>query len=427
MSIATTFSVLFGLLIVLLVFNIPLVASIGLPTAIAMIASDMNFATLAQRVHASVDSFTMLAIPLFMLAGKLMEVGGMSRRIVDFADELVGWIGGGLAHVMIISSAFFGALSGSSAATCASIGSIMIPEMQKKGYKADFCAGLQAVAAIDIIPPSITMITYAVASGTSVGALFMGGIIPGLFIAVLLMITVGIKVKREKIVEKKEFNLKNLGKSFIEAIPALMVPIIILGGMFSGMFTATESGAIACLYGFLIGVFYYKELNRDNIFEIIGGAITNTVLVMLIVGVSGAFSWMLTTSGASNMLRRLLGDFVTNKYVFLLISNIIFIFLGMFIESVAAILIVTPIMHPIAVSLGINPVHYGIIMVTNLAIGLCTPPVGENQYIVSAIADIPFEQEVKSSLPFVMVAFLGLFIITYIPDIVMFLPNLLGY
>jgi C4-dicarboxylate transporter DctM subunit len=282
-------------------------------------------------------------------------------------------------------------------------------------------------AAIDIIPPSITMITYAVASGTSVGALFMGGIIPGLLIAILLMITVGIKVKREKIAEKKEFNIKKLGKAFVDAVPALMVPIIILGGMFSGMFTATESGAIACLYGFLVGVFYYKELNRDNIFEIIGGAITNTVLVMLIVGVSGAFSWMLTTSGASNMLSRLLGDFATNKYVFLLLSNIIFIFLGMFIESVAAILIVTPIMHPIAMSLGINPVHYGIIMVTNLAIGLCTPPVGENQYIVSAIADIPFEQEVKASFPFVMVAFLGLFIITYIPDIVMFLPNLLGY
>lgn len=422
MSTFTVTLILFGLLLLLLFFNVPLVAAIGIPTAIVMGLYGMNIATFAQRTYASVDSFTMMAIPFFMLAGKLMEVGGMSTRIVRFAEALVGWIAGGLAYVVIVASMFFGALSGSAAATCAAIGSIMIPEMKKRRYPADFVAALQSVSGGlgVIIPPSITMIMYGVTSGTSIGDLFIAGILPGVVMGLCLMLTVYLMVRKRKdgsLSQKESFRFKNLLHSFYDAFFALMVPVIILGGIYSGLFTPTEAGALACAYGFLIGAFWYREINLSNFFEIMGGAITNTVLVMLIVGVSGAFSWLLTVSGVAKLLGKLVGDVSSNQFTFLLISNVIFLIMGMFIESVAAILIITPILHPIAIGLGVNSVHYGIIMVINLAIGLVTPPVGENQYIAAAIADLPIEKVLRAIIPFFVAAMVALMIITYVPDI----------
>lgn len=422
MSVLTVTLILFGLLLLLLFFNVPLVASIGIPTVLVMFLSDMNIATFAQRTFASVDSFTMMAIPFFMLAGKIMEVGGMSRRIVRFAEALVGWIAGGLAYVIVVASTFFGALSGSASATCAAIGSIMIPEMKKRGYPIDFVAALQSISGGlgVIIPPSITMIMYGVTSGTSIGDLFIAGILPGILLALCLMVTVFFRIRKSddpSLKQREEFSFKRLVHSFFDAFFALLVPVIILGGIYSGLFTPTESGALACAYGFLIGVFWYKEIDFSNFFYVMGGAITNTVLVMLIVGVSGAFSWLLTVSGVA----KILGSFVTNLasgYIsFLLISNVIFLIMGMFIESVAAILIVTPILHPIAVGLGIHPVHYGIIMVINLAIGLVTPPVGENQYIAAAIAGIPIERLLKAVIPFFIASIVALLIVTFIPQL----------
>lgn len=419
---------LFGMLILLLFLGAPLLVAIGLPTAVVMLLSGMNVAAFAQRMFVSVDSFTMMAIPFFMLAGKLMEVGGMSRRIVRFADCLVGWMTGGLAHVIVVASAFFGALSGSAAATCAAIGSTLIPDMKRKGYPADFVAGLQAVAGGlgVIIPPSITMIMYGVCSGTSIGKLFVAGIIPGIFLALCLMFTVRVEAGKRQIKQTSTFSGKELFKSFLDAIPALMVPIIILGGIYGGFFSPTEAGAVACIYGFLVGVFWYKEVNRDNIGSILGGALVNTVMVLIIVSASGAFSWLLTSNGVASLLGRAIGSVATNRFLFLLFSNLIFLLIGCFIESVAGILIVTPILLPQALALGIDPVHYGIIMVVNLALGLTTPPVGENQYIAAAIADIPFEQEFKASLPFLLTNFIALMVITYVPQLSLWLPGVLS-
>lgn len=419
---------LFGTLLLLLFFGAPLLVAIGLPTAVVMLLSGMNVAAFAQRMFVAVDSFTMMAIPFFMLAGKLMEVGGMSRRIVRFADCLVGWMTGGLAHVIVVASAFFGALSGSAAATCAAIGSTLIPDMKRKGYPADFVAGLQAVAGGlgVIIPPSITMIMYGVCSGTSIGKLFVAGIIPGIFLALCLVLTVRVEAGKRRIKQTSTFSGKELLKSFLDAIPALMVPIIILGGIYGGFFSPTEAGAVACVYGFLVGVFWYKEVNRDNIGAILGGALVNTVMVLIIVSASGAFSWLLTSNGVASLLGRAIGSVATNRFLFLLFSNLIFLLIGCFIESVAGILIVTPILLPQALALGIDPVHYGVIMVVNLALGLTTPPVGENQYIAAAIADIPFEQEFKASLPFLLTNFIALMVITYVPQLSLWLPGVLS-
>lgn len=419
---------LFGTLLLLLFFGAPLLVAIGLPTAVVMLLSGMNVAAFAQRMFVAVDSFTMMAIPFFMLAGKLMEVGGMSRRIVRFADCLVGWMTGGLAHVIVVASAFFGALSGSAAATCAAIGSTLIPDMKRKGYPADFVAGLQAVAGGlgVIIPPSITMIMYGVCSGTSIGKLFVAGILPGIFLALCLMLTVRVEAGKRRIKQTSTFSGKELLKSFLDAIPALMVPIIILGGIYGGFFSPTEAGAVACVYGFLVGVFWYKEVNRDNIGAILGGALVNTVMVLIIVSASGAFSWLLTSNGVASLLGRAIGSVATNRFLFLLFSNLIFLLIGCFIESVAGILIVTPILLPQALALGIDPVHYGVIMVVNLALGLTTPPVGENQYIAAAIADIPFEQEFKASLPFLLTNFIALMVITYVPQLSLWFPGVLS-
>ena len=376
----------------------------------------------------AVDSFTMMAIPFFMLAGKLMEVGGMSRRIVRFANALVGWMKGGLAHVVIVACAFFGALSGSAAATCAAIGSTLIPDMKKKGYPADFVAGLTAVAGGlgVIIPPSITMIMYGVCSNTSIGDLFVAGIVPGILLAIIFMITARGEAGKRHIEQTTDFSLKELWLSFVDAIPALLVPVILLGGIYGGFFSPTEAGAVACVYGYLVARFWYKEVDSTNIGGILGGALTNTVMVLIIVSASGAFSWLLTANGVSSLLGSAVGSIAGNKFMFLLICNLIFLFIGCFIESVAGILIVTPILLPQALALGVDPVHFGIIMVVNLALGLTTPPVGENQYIAAAIADIPFEKQFKASMPFLAANFVGLMIITYVEELSLWLPRLLA-
>lgn len=420
--------VLFGLLLVLLFLGAPLIVCIGLPTAAVMLLSGMPVATFAQRMFVAVDSFTMMAIPFFMLAGNLMEIGGMSRRIVRFANALVGWMKGGLAHVVIVACAFFGALSGSAAATCAAIGSTLIPDMKKKGYPADFVAGLTAVAGGlgVIIPPSITMIMYGVCSNTSIGDLFVAGIVPGILLAIIFMITARGEAGKRHIEQTTDFSLKELWLSFVDAIPALLVPVILLGGIYGGFFSPTEAGAVACVYGYLVARFWYKEVDSTNIGGILGGALTNTVMVLIIVSASGAFSWLLTANGVSSLLGSAVGSIAGNKFMFLLICNLIFLFIGCFIESVAGILIVTPILLPQALALGVDPVHFGIIMVVNLALGLTTPPVGENQYIAAAIADIPFEKQFKASMPFLAANFVGLMIITYVEELSLWLPRLLA-
>ena len=422
--------VAFIVLVVCLALGIPIALCIGGAVIAAFLVSGTDLLNMVLKMYSSCDSFTLMAIPFFMFAGALMETGGMSKRLVRFANSLVGMIPGGLAHVQILASAFFAALSGSSPATTAAIGGIMIPEMEKEGYPADFSAGVQAVAGTigTIIPPSIPMVVYGVCAQVSVGKLFAAGVFPGLLYAFSMMFIVFIISKKRgyRSTTYTKISGSEVWAAFKDAIWALLVPIIILGGIYSGIFTPTESGAIAALYGLLAGMFIYKELKIPDVIRILVKATANTAMVMLIIAAAGAFTWHLTIAGIADAIGGAFASISSTKAIFLALTIVLLLFLGCFMETLANILMVTPIMLPVAVQLGIDPIHYGIIMVMTLSLGMATPPVGENLYIAASIAGIKFEKIISNALPCIIAAIVAIILTTIIPPLSMFLPSLMG-
>ena len=420
--------ILFVCLIVLLLGGIPIAACIGGAAVVAMLAADLPLLNFASKVYASVNSFTLMAIPFFMLAGSLMTTGGMSRRLIRLASALVGWITGGLTHVMILASAFFAALSGSAPATCAAIGGMMIPEMEKKGFPPEFSAGVQCVAGTigPIIPPSIPMVVYAISAGVSVGEIFAGGFIPGIIFAVCLMIVSGwiCKKKGFGMESKTEFDAHEVWVAFKDSIWALLVPVIVLGGIYSGVFTPTEAGAVASVYGLFAGFFIYRELSWKDLKKILMDTAANTSLVLLIIGCAGAFTWVLTIQGIATAIGGWFAAVSSGKIIFMALTILLLLFMGCFMECCASVLMVVPILLPVAQSLGIDPVYFGVIVVMTLSLGMATPPVGEDLYIAASIAGIKFEQEVKYVMPLVGAAILAIAICAALPGLVMFLPNL---
>ena len=421
--------VLFVCLIVLLLGGIPIAACIGGATVIAMITSGLPLLNFASKVYSSVNSFTLMAVPFFMFAGSLMATGGMSRRLIRLASALVGWITGGLTHVMILASAFFAALSGSAPATCAAIGGMMIPEMKKKGFPAEFSAAVQCVAGTigPIIPPSIPMVVYAICAGESVGALFAGGIIPGLIYAACLMVVSGLICKKKGFgaESKTKYDGHETWEAFKDAIWALLVPVIVLGGIYSGVFTPTEAGAVAAAYGLIAGFFIYRELTFKDLVKILIDTAANTSLVLLIIGCAGAFTWVLTIKGIAAAVGTWFAAASSGKAVFMALTIILLLFMGCFMECCASVLMVVPILLPVATSLGISPIYFGVIVVMTLSLGMATPPVGEDLYIAASIAGIKFEQEVKYVLPMVGAALMAIVICAIFPDLVMFIPTLI--
>ena len=421
--------VLFVCLIVLLLGGIPIAACIGGATVIAMITSGLPLLNFASKVYSSVNSFTLMAVPFFMFAGSLMATGGMSRRLIRLASALVGWITGGLTHVMILASAFFAALSGSAPATCAAIGGMMIPEMKKKGFPAEFSAAVQCVAGTigPIIPPSIPMVVYAICAGESVGALFAGGIIPGLIYAAGLMVGSGLICKKKGFgaESKTKYDGHETWEAFKDAIWALLVPVIVLGGIYSGVFTPTEAGAVAAAYGLIAGFFIYRELTFKDLVKILIDTAANTSLVLLIIGCAGAFTWVLTIKGIAAAVGTWFAAASSGKAVFMALTIILLLFMGCFMECCASVLMVVPILLPVATSLGISPIYFGVIVVMTLSLGMATPPVGEDLYIAASIAGIKFEQEVKYVLPMVGAAIMAIVICAIFPDLVMFIPTLI--
>ena len=421
--------VLFVCLIVLLLGGIPIAACIGGATVIAMITSGLPLLNFASKVYSSVNSFTLMAVPFFMFAGSLMATGGMSRRLIRLASALVGWITGGLTHVMILASAFFAALSGSAPATCAAIGGMMIPEMKKKGFPAEFSAAVQCVAGTigPIIPPSIPMVVYAICAGESVGALFAGGIIPGLIYAACLMVVSGLICKKKGFgaESKTKYDGHETWEAFKDAIWALLVPVIVLGGIYSGVFTPTEAGAVAAAYGLIAGFFIYRELTFKDLVKILIDTAANTSLVLLIIGCAGAFTWVLTIKGIAAAVGTWFAAASSGKAVFMALTIILLLFMGCFMECCASVLMVVPILLPVATSLGISPIYFGVIVVMTLSLGMATPPVGEDHYIAASIAGIKFEQEVKYVLPMVGAAIMAIVICAIFPDLVMFIPTLI--
>lgn len=407
-------------------------ASIGvglaLSSAIVLYAIiDMPLIVVVQRMFTSVDSFSFMAVPFFMLAGAFMSAGGVTKRIVDFSMALVGALSGGLALVVAVAGMFFAALSGSSAATTAAIGSAMIDEMEKRGYPRSFAAAVVASGGTVgiVIPPSITMVVYGSIANTSIADLFLGGFAPGILMGVSMCLVSWIIAKKQGYRGEGEFSLLRALRSFRECFWALMMPVIILGGIYGGIFTPTEAAAVAAVYGALVGFFIYRELTFKDIPKTLLSAAYNTTMIMFVVGAANVFGWILTNAQVPHMLAQHFTHLTDSPIVFLMLVNVLLLFIGTLINASAAVVILTPILLPVALSMGIDPMFFGVLMVVNLAIGCITPPVGLDLFIVSSITGISIDKVTAKVMPYLLILLVDLVILTYVPSIITFLPNLL--
>ncbi len=424
------FWLLFATFCVLITVSVPIGISMGLASAAALLyKGGMPLTILAQKMFTGLDSFPLLAVPFFILAGCFMETGGISARLVRFASVLVGHIRGGLAHVVIVGTIFFSGVSGSSAADTAAIGSIMIPSMAKRGYPRPLATAIVAAAGGMgvLIPPCIIMVLYGIAANVSIGYLFAAGFLPGFLCGLSLMIMVYFVAKREGLPKETKATLREMLKAAVDAIPPLFMPVIILGGILSGVFTATESAVIAVVYGMVLSMVVYKELHFRDVPGLLVTSAKLTGMVMLVVGMSITFAWIVTVERVPQMITEWILGMTQNPWMFLLFSNVLMLIVGMFIDATPAMITFTPILFPIAQKLGIDPVHFGIVMVTNLGVGFVSPPVGSCLFVASAIGGVKIDQVIKPLLPFIAVMLVALILITYWPGMTLFIPRLLGY
>ncbi len=407
---------------------------IGVPIAISLIlASIAGFLSsiyyiplevIPQRLITSVDSFSLLAIPFFMLTGELMMSGSMGKRIAAFAFATVGWLKAGLAQVSTLTSMFFAGISGSGAADTAAVGKMMIPMMEEKGYDKGFAAATVASAGTIavVIPPSIPMIVYGVTAGVSIGDLFTAGIVPGILIGLsIMMLNYWLTKKKNYAEEVAKFEFASFKKTFLDGILALILPLIIIFGIRGGIFTPTEAGAVAAAYAFIINKFIYKDMKWEDIPRAFINAGKMTAMVVFIIAAANLFGWLLTAEQIPQYLSLLVTSISENRYLILIMFNIIFFIAGCFLNASAAITILTPLLLPIALAAGIDPVFFGLIMVVNLSIGLITPPVGLDLFVVKGIANVSYDKIIQSVVPFIIVMVVDLLIITYFPALSMFL------
>ena len=421
--------ILFVLLAILLIVNVPVGIALGISTMGALIYSGtLSLASIPQALVTSCDSFPILAIPLFILSGDLMGAGGVSSRILNVCNVFFGRITGGIAIVTVLVCMFFAAVSGSGPATVAAVGTMVVPTMLKLGYDKPFVLALVATAGSIgvIIPPSIPMVIFGVSTGASVTSLFMGGFIPGILIGIALITYCYIHCKRRGFTGTADpFTKKAALDALWDAKWALINPVIILGGIYAGIFTPTEAAAVAAVYAFVCGVFLHRELTLAKFIKAISTSCSTTATTMVILGCATAFSKVITLEQIPTMVANGLMAISSNKIIILLLINLLLLIVGCFMDTTPAILILAPILMPVAASIGVDPIHFGLIMVTNLAIGFITPPLGINLFVASRIADSPMEVILKGIMPFIAVMLLCLMMITFIPDIVMFLPNLM--
>jgi len=404
--------------------NVPIAVAIGVSSVVGvLLTSDVSMIVVAQKVFSSNDSFPLLAIPFFMLAGELMTSGGVSKRLVDFASSLVGHYRGGLGSIAIVASAFFAALSGSNAATVAAIGTIMIPAMQKKGYDEGYTAATLAAAGTTgmVIPPSILMILYGVVVGVPITDLFIAGLIPGLLMATSMVVLNWFLCRNRNYAREPRCAFSGIWKSFKDAVWALLTPVIILGSIYGGIATPTEAAAMAALYGLIIGFFVYKELKIKDLPLIILRSALSTSIVMFVMSTAGLLAWVITVNEIPQELAKTFADFSKNQAVYLLLVNGLLLFTGCFINAAAQIPIFAPILYPAAAVLGIDPVLFGIIMTVNLCIGTITPPLGVDLFVASTISKVPLEKIAVNIWPYLLVLVIDLLIITYYPPLSLFL------
>jgi tripartite ATP-independent transporter DctM subunit len=411
---------------------------LGMPIAFVLGATALLFVpalgtqilpAIPQRMFVGVNKFVLMAIPFFILAGNLMNHSGISRRLIAFARDAVGWVSGGLAMSTVVSTVVFAGGSGSAQADAAALGSVLIPAMKDEGYEPRFAAGVVVAASVitPIIPPSIIMIIMAVVGELSVGALFLGGILPGLFIAVALMAYIYVVAKRRNYPRGPRPTLRRLIRSFIEALPALFMPAIIMGGILSGIFTATESAAVAVAYAFLVGFFGYRELRLKAIPAILLETATIYCAIMLVFASAYLLSWMITMSDTPQLIGDLLAKYPQSPWMFLLLVNLLLLFVGLWMDPAAALVVLVPILLPAAIALGIHPIHFGVVICINLVIGMITPPVGYVLYTVAPIARMSIEDISLGVLPFLLVEVLVLFAVTYMPALTLSIPAAFGF
>jgi C4-dicarboxylate transporter DctM subunit len=419
-------AILFLTLFTLLLFSVPIGICLGLATMIVMVFVDGTppMVLLARSVVTGADSFPLIAVPLFILAGDLMQHGGMSRRLVGFANALIGHIRGGLAYVNVLACVFFAAISGSSPATVAAIGSNMIPEMEKVGYTRKFSGALTASSVM--IPPSIPFIIYGVTAEVSIGKLFLAGVVPGILFALMFMLVARILLRNDTVVQQSTTTFSGPGvwQSFRSSVWALLVPVIILGGIYSGIFTPTEAGAVAVVYAALIGIFVYGDITTKDLPEILAGSAKTSGTILVLVIMATAFGRLITLARIPTELATTITSLSDNPIIILLLINVLLLVIGMFMETISSIIIMTPILLPVATALGVDPIVFGVILTVNLAIGFCTPPLGVNLFVASSISKVSIESLSRSILPFFVGMLILLMLITYVPAISLALPSL---
>ncbi len=413
----------------LLAIGTPVAWSIAISSLLTMLVSIPilpSLTTISQRMATGLDSFALLAIPFFVLSGPLMNKGGIAHRLIAFAKTLVGSLPGGLALINVIGAMLMGSIAGSAMASASAMGSILGPEMEKEGYSKEFGAAVNITSATVglVIPPSNVLIVYSLASGgVSIAALFLAGYIPGILTGLFLMIVASLWAKKKGYKIGERSSLKQVFKTFIDAIPSLFLLVVVIGGIVTGIFTATEASAIAVLYTLILG-FLYKEINFKNLPQVLLDSSATTAIVMLLIGASMSMSWVMSYENIPQNISNVLLNVSDNKIVILLIINLILLFVGIFMDMTPAVLIFTPIFLPVVTEMGMDPIHFGIVMVLNLCIGLTTPPVGSVLFVGVGIANTTIEKVIKPLIPLFLVMVLALFLVTYFPQLSLWLPEL---
>ena len=414
-------------LVVLMALRIPISICIGIAALISLIMADIPLDLMPRLMTDSLDSFALVAVPFFVLAGNLMNASGVTQRIFNFARALLGWMRGSLGHVNIGASMIFAGMSGSALADLAGLGALEIKAMRENGYPVDFSAAVSIASCTigPIIPPSIMLVIYGLATDTSVGRLFLGGIIPGVIIGVICMIFVSLWVRWKRVPwgQPEPFDAGNLWRTFKAGVLALVAPAIIIGSLVGGVTTPSELGAIAAGYAFVVGL-VYGELNWKRLHKCLIDSVCNTAVVMYLIAVSQVFGWVITSEGVAQDAAQLMIDHIGDPLFGLLIINLFLLVIGMFLEGAPALLILAPILLPVVQVFGIDPVHFGIIMCFNILIGIITPPMGIGLFVAGQVAGISPERVLKACLPFLIPLFLGLAILTIFPDLSLWLPNL---
>jgi C4-dicarboxylate transporter DctM subunit len=424
-------TVIFLCFLGLLLLGVPVVFVLGASAVVALVTTTgVPVTIVSQRVFAGLNSFTLMAIPFFVFAGVIMDAGGISRRIVDFASALIGWVTGSLLLVSCVAAAGLAAISGSGSADTAAISSIMQPQLKRRRYDVDFGAAVIACAGslAQVIPPSLTMVVVAVIANMSIGALFLSGVVPGLLCIVTLMIASYLHAKRggPQYREAEPFTLARLGRTSYAAAPAFGMPIVILGGILGGVFTPTEAAAVSAFYGTLVGLFVYREMKLSDLPQLILRSASLSAAVMLIIGTSSVFAWLIANANVPALMGDWLRSISSSPLIFLLIVNGLFLVIGMFMETIAAILIVVPVLMPIARDFGIDPIHFGLVVVFNCAIGTVTPPYGISLFVSSSIANRSVVQVSRKLATPLAAMFVILLLVTYVPDIPLALPRWAG-